>query len=113
MCVCGCSLEFSFGVHRRSVGVCWWREITACAEHLLDFVHCFSLGLGDDEEDEERSQNAEHCEHPESVVYMDGVNERLEEFRDEEGEKPVGHTGDRTSGTCVLKTTVCYTLLNA
>lgn len=83
--------------------MCCWCEITACAEHLLNFIHCLSLGLGDDEDYEERSQNGEEGEHPERVVYVNGVNHRQEEFRDDEGEKPVGQTGDRASGTYVLK----------
>jgi len=30
---------------------------------------------------------------------MNGGDQRREEFRDEESEQPVGHAGDRASGT--------------
>lgn len=49
-------VQWSIDVHR-----CWC-EIIARAENFLDFVHRFSLGLGDDEKHEERTQHAEQCE---------------------------------------------------
>lgn len=71
-----------------------WCEIVARAEKFLDFIHRLSFGLGNDEKHEERAQHTEKCEQPERVVNVNGVDQRREEFRDEESKQPVRHAGD-------------------
>jgi len=55
------NLVFSFAVDG-SIGMCCWCEITARAEHFLNFIHRLAFGLGDDANYEERTQYGEHCE---------------------------------------------------
>lgn len=55
------NLVFSFAVDG-SIGMCWWCEITAPAEHFLDFIHRLAFSLGDDANHEERTHYGEQCE---------------------------------------------------
>lgn len=66
----------------------------------MNLVHRLALGLGDDEKHENRSQHRERREHPKRFAVANAVFQCREELRDEESEKPVGHTSDRASGAC-------------
>jgi len=55
------NLVFSFGVDG-NIGMCWWCEIVAPAEHFLNFIHRLAFGLRNNANYEERTQHGEKCE---------------------------------------------------